>query len=370
MFVTFITVPYNALIIAHERIKAFASITTVEAFLRLIIAFMLLISDEDTDRLILYGLLLLLVQIIKQCAFVIYSWKYIQDSSFHLYWNMHEFKKIAFFSSWTIIGNISYAGLTQGINILLGIFFTPVVNAARGIAVQVQNANINFVRNFQTAINPQITKCYASGKKKEMNSLLFRSSRFSFYLMIFPLIPIFLEADMILKLWLKDVPEYTILFTRIILIISLINVVSNPLGISVKATGNVKKYEICVALVKIMVVPIAYILLKLNNPPQSVFFVYLLFELITFVLALFVTNKLIDFKLLVYIKNVLYPILLVSCISFIVPFLFYLQIQPSITRLVGTILISLSVTSISILTFGLTIEERNFFFKKIKLNVL
>jgi len=178
LFISIITVPYNALIIAHEKMNAFAIISIVEAIGRLMIAYSLLISL--IDKLILYSLLILLLQFFIRVLYSFYCKRHFEESKFRFYWDKGLVKELFSFASWTIIGNLAYISVTQGITLLFGLFFLPVVNAARGIAVQVQSAISTFVKNFQTAINPQITKTYASGNTSEMYSLIFRSSRFSF----------------------------------------------------------------------------------------------------------------------------------------------------------------------------------------------
>ena len=182
LFVVIISVPYNALIIAHEKMEAFAMISIIEAVGKLLIVYALLIGHMD--RLILYGVLMLLMQTGIRYLYTSYCNRNFSESKFHYYWDNGLVKEMSGFASWTIIGNMAFICVTQGISIILGMFFFPVVNAARGIAVQVQTAMLTFVKNFQTAINPQITKTYASGNISETHSLIFRSSRFSFFLVM------------------------------------------------------------------------------------------------------------------------------------------------------------------------------------------
>jgi O-antigen/teichoic acid export membrane protein len=363
LFILIISVPYNALIVAHERMKAFAMISIVEALGRLAIAYLLLIGTMD--RLILYGLLMLVLQASIRFLYTFYCKKHFAESKYHYYWDWKLVKEMSAFASWTVIGNLAFICVTQGINVLLGMFFMPVVNAARGIAVQVQNAVVTFVRNFQTAINPQITKAYAAGNLSEMHSLLFRSSRFSFYLVMLPLLPILLETDIILDLWLTEVPDYTSTFIRLILIVSWVNCLANPLAVSMKATGRIKEYELYAASIKLLVLPVAFFLLKLGLSPIVPFIVYLFFESIALVSNFFIASHFVRFSILEYLKQVLSKISIVTITAACVPVLIYFHMPLSIFRFVCVLISSLLCCALSIYFFGLTVHERRFVTSKI-----
>lgn len=359
LFVLIISVPYNALIIAHERMKAFAMISIVEALSKLIIAYALLIGRMD--RLVLYGILMLMLQTIIRYLYTFYCKRNFAESKYRHYWDKKLIKELSSFASWTIIGNLAFMCVTQGISILLGMFFLPAVNAARGIAVQVQSAISTFVKNFQTAINPQITITYASGRIDEMYHLVFRSSRFSFFLVMIPLVPIFLETDLILNVWLKEVPEYTSAFIRLIILVTWVNSLGNPLGVSMKATGRIKEFEIYAASIKLLVIPTSYWLLKYNCSPVSVFAVYLLFEVIAYISNLFVTGHFVKFNISVYLKEVIVRCCLVSFVSIILPSIIYLTVETSWMRFLCILIISLLSSSFAIFFLGLTHQERLFF---------
>lgn len=366
MFIMFVSVPYNALIIAHERMKAFAFISIFTTGINLLIAYALFLSGSF-DRLILYGFLLFVLQIITRLIYNNYCRRNFEESKFRIIWDKAKVKELTGFISWTIIGNISYVAYTQGLNLLLGMFFLPVVNAARGIAVQVQHAVNNFVKSFQTAINPQITKTYAAGDLAAMHNLIFRSSRFSFFLLMVPIIPIIYETPLILKLWLTEVPENTIVFLRIILLTTWINSLANPLGVSSKATGNIKLYEGTVATLKLLILPIAYICLRFGLPAFSVFIVHLVMECCTYSANLLVSRRLVHLPLRKYFKEVAIRVIVVGSLSFIAPVILYVFMPDSVLRLITLGLFSCIVSSILIICFGLTTGERSFFFNKAKL---
>lgn len=366
LFILFVSVPYYALIIAYERMKAFAFFSIFTSGINLLIAYALFISGS-LDRLILYAFLLFILQVITNLIYIVYCRRSFSESKFRFVWDNKKIRELTGFVSWTLIGNISYIAYTQGLNILLGMFFLPVVNAARGIAVQVQNAVNNFVKNFQTAINPQITKSYAAGNLAEMHSLIFRSSRFSFFLLMVPMIPIIYEAPLILKLWLTEVPENTIVFLRIIILTTWVNSLANPLGVSSKATGNIKLYEGTVATLKLFIVPIAYVCLKIGLPAVSVFIVHLIVECCTYSANLLISHHLVHLPLRKYFKEVTIRIIVVGALSFISPIIICLFMSDSILRLITLGLTSCIVSVILIICFGLTMSERSFLFNKAKL---
>ena len=215
-----------------------------------------------------------------------------------LSFDKEQFKKIFVFAGWTMNGNLAVIGYTQGLNILLNIFFGPGVNAARGIAVQVQNIVQQFCSNFQMALNPQITKSYASGNLPYMHKLLNVSSKFSFYLLLFISLPLMLEAKTVLHLWLGLVPAHTVNFLRWILCISLLFTLSNPIIISVHATGNLKRFQIIEGSMLLTIIPIAYLLLKFFAvPPESVFLVNLCVESTTQFVRLKIVLPIIGMKI-------------------------------------------------------------------------
>ena len=225
--VMIISVPYNADIIAHERMSAFAYISIIEAVLRLAIVYLLLAFSYD--KLILYAFLTLAVQLLIRFCYSSYCNKHFPESKYRHVWDKFLFKEMTGFAGWGMFSSLSGILSGQGLNMLLNVFFGPVVNAARAVAVQVQNAILQFIGNFQMAINPQITKTYANGEMEDMHKLMFRSAKFTFYLLFVVSLPVLFETNFILTVWLKTVPENTVIFLRIMICVSLLYPLSTPL---------------------------------------------------------------------------------------------------------------------------------------------
>lgn len=285
--INIISVPYNATIIAHEKMGAFAYISIFEALASLSVA--LIVSYTTTDKLIVYGILLMIIQIILRIIYGIYCAKHFSETKGEWMFDKKKFKEMGKFSLWIMNGAIALMGYTQGLNLLLNFFFGPTVNAARGIAVTVQGKVMQFCNNFQMAINPQITKNYASGNYKYMHELIYNASKYSILLMFLLSFPIMIEAEYILKLWLGIVPEYTIIFVQLTLVIGIVDALRMPMNTSIHATGNIKKFQIYEGGVSLLILPIAYIILKMGMPPVSVFIVQLImFILIQYIRVLIV----------------------------------------------------------------------------------
>lgn len=356
MIFLFTSVPYNALITAHEKMRAFAVISILDAFLKLGIAYAVLFVLSD--KLILYGLLMCIEQIMIRYCYSIYCKVNFKESKYHFYLDKCIIKEYGVFASWSIFGNGAHMAYTQGLNLLLGMFFNPAVNAARGIAVQIQGAINNFVNSFHTAINPQITKRYASRQIPDMLNLVFFSSRFSFYLLLIMSVPILLEPELLLKLWLGIVPDYTVVFVRIILLTTWINSLANPLIVAVKATGQIKRYESTVAVIMLLILPISYLFLRLGYPPHIVFIVHLCVECVAMVCRILITRNLVHFSLRGYFSDVIIRVLKVTIIAVVVPLFIYILFHESSIRSYVTIVTSIGCSSLSVYFFGLTNPER------------
>lgn len=236
------TLPFNAIIVSYEYMDVFAWISIFDVILKLVIAYLLYITFFD--KLIVYSVLLFLVTLITSIIYVLYCYKKFPECKYRCVRDRSLFKSMCSFAGWNLIGNFAYICFTQGLNILLNMFFGPAVNAARGIAVQMQGVIGRFAGSFQIAVNPQITKKYAANNMDGMYLLLYKSSKISFFLLFIVSYPIILQTENILNFWLVDVPNYTVSFFRIIICISMIEVLANPLNIGAQATGKVKKYQI------------------------------------------------------------------------------------------------------------------------------
>lgn len=363
--IMFVSVPYNAAIIAHEKMSAFAYISVWEAILKLLIVYVLLVAG--IDKLILYAMLLLCVQLLVRIIYGTYCKRHFDEAKYRLSFNKQLFKEMLAFSGWNLFGNMSAVAFTQGLNILLNMFFGPVVNAARGVAVQLQGAVSQFSCSFQTALNPQITKSYALKDYKYMHSLIYRSSRFTFILLYCICLPVFMEAEMLLGVWLKEVPDYSAVFLRIILCVTIIDAVANPLMISAQATGKIKKYQSVVGGILLMILPVSYVVLKLGGNPQSVFIVHLVICIIAFITRLYIIRPMISLDISEYFRNVILRCLIVAVLSPVVPMVAsrFLRNGTVISSLAVCFCAVISVLAFSFI-FGITSVERTVVIDRVK----
>lgn len=357
--VMMISVPYNATIIAHEKMSAFAYISILEVVLRLVIVYMLLMFDSD--KLIIYAVLLCCVQLLIRVIYGRYCNKHFDECHYEITYDKELFNEMAAFAGWSLFGNLAAVGFTQGVNIILNMFFGPVVNAARAIAVQVQHAVQGFVQNFQMALNPQITKSYANNDLNQMHTLVFASSKYSFFLLLCIALPIIIETEPILKAWLKTVPDYTVDFVRLILLIMMVDALSNPLIVSAQATGKIKVYQAVIGSILLLIVPIAYLTLALGSEPESVFVVQLLVVIIAQIVRLIMIRSMICLPLIKYFKKVLIRIILVSVTAPIPPIISYL-VLPDVNLLSFIIvcIVCILSTCVSVYYLGLEYSERLF----------
>lgn len=358
-----VSVPYNADIIAHEKMSAFAYISMLEAVLKLAIVYVLIISPYD--KLILYAFLILAVQLLIRLCYTRYCHKHFEESQYRRVWNKSLFKEMIGFAGWSIFGNLSSVLFGQGLNMLLNVFFGPMVNAARAVAVQAQHAMQQFTANFQMALNPQITKTYAAGEMHEMHKLMFRSAKFSFFLMFLLSLPVLLETEFILTAWLKTVPEHTVVFLRIMICTSLIYTLANPLIVANQATGKVKKYQAICGSILLMILPISYVCLRLGCPAYSVFIVHFIMESVAQVTRMLILRPLIGIRIRDYLRYIYYKVFLVAVLSAILPICVYYHMGEGVIRffVVGTLCV-ISVSSVAY-TMGLSKNERIFVSSKI-----
>lgn len=362
--IVFITVPYNASVIAHEKMSAFAYISILDAILKLAIVYLLCVFDFD--KLKLYAVLMLSIQFLNICIYRIYCRKHFMESHFERIFDKDIFHKMLSFTGWSLFGGFSSVGFTQGINILLNIFFGPAVNAARGVAVQVQGAVSSFIANFQMALNPQITKSYASGDFDRMRKLVMASGRYSFYMMLVMVLPIVLEIEPILSVWLEEVPDYTANFVRLILCISLIDSLANPLIAAANATGNIGKYQRVVGTILLLIVPIAYVALKLGCHPEGVFICHLSMAVCAQIARAWMLRPMINFSIKRYVMHVIVRICVVGVGSSVIPFFIYTYLpKNTLSSFLAVCTVAVLCVLITVYTIGIDKTERDLCNKKI-----
>lgn len=363
MAITTISIPYNAAIIAHEKMSAFAYISILEAGLKLAVA--LLLPFLFFDKLIVYAVLLFLISVFLRFVYSTYSNKHFEETHFHFVWDMGQMKEIGSFAVWSLIGNLALAGVTQGVNIVLNIFFGPVVNAARGVAVQVQGAIQQLSQNFQVAINPQITKSYATNESAYLHSLVCKSSKYSFFLVFFISLPIVLMVDQLLGYWLVEVPEHSSSFLIWIIGSTLVNCLSNSLNVAVEATGTIRKFQLTSGTILLMVVPVSYLILKYVKIPEIVFIVQFVIMIIIHIVKLVFAHKKVNLSYSFYVKQVYLKIGLVLFISPIVPTIAYYSIKQSLLSFLLTGFLCVISTLSAVYYVGLDKGEREFVNHKI-----
>lgn len=364
-----VSIPYNALIIAYERMNAFALITTADAVMKLLAAMTLGCLSEGY-RLVSYSLMMLLVATITRLAYAMYCNHNFPVLRFQIRNNKEILKEMYSFFSWSIMGNTSIAMNTQGLNLVLNYFFGPVLNASRGVAFQIQMAVTQFIASFQMAVNPQITKSYAQGNLSLTNSLVLRSSRLSFMLVLFMAIPLFIEAPTVLQVWLGKIPEHSINILRLLLLVSVVDAVSNPLMVAAAATGKIKKYQIYVGGTLMSVLPISVLLLQFFKIPECVFVVLFSVTLFVQCIRVWLCRNLFALNVREYVTDVVARIVLTCVLAIFVPVILstYL-IGTSLIALIIRVVLDLIWIALIAIIFGLKKDERAYILNKIGLQI-
>ena len=350
---TILTSPYMAMIISHEEMNIYAYVSIIEVLLKLGIVFVL--RFITWDKLILYSFLILIITVIIAGIYLIVCTRKYEECKFSFYWNNILFKEVSAYTGWYLFIGIATIGKNQGINVLLNNFFNPVVVAARSIAAQVNSAAATFSLNFSKAIQPQIIKSYASGQKETMLLFLFQGSKCTYLLMYLFVLPLLLEMPIILGLWLKNPPEYSILFAQLVLFDVLIDGINYPFITAVQATGNIRIYQPIVGFIILFNLPVSWIILRIGAPAYSVFLVAIVFSFILNIARLLIAKYLIKFSIRQFLKIVFSPVLIISILSAILPItLRYILVQ-SIFRL--CLVFGISFFSICICGYYIGLSE-------------
>lgn len=355
-----IQVPLTATIIAHERMNIYAYIGIFDVTMKLLIV--ILLKNSEFDKLITYGFLLSTISLFLFIIYNIYcKIKFIEYNPRFLF-EKSLFKEMLCFSGWSFIGSFSSIMKYQGINMIVNIFYGPAVNAARGIAYQVGFAVSSLTQNFIIAINPQIIKNYANGEISTMISLLIRGAKFSYFLLLLLGLPLMFETEFILNLWLIDVPVYSVIFTRLIIINLLLESFTFVLGASIQATGKIKMYQIIVGGFLLLNLPISYLFLNKGFSPQSTLVVSIVLASLALILRIVIIKIQIpelNVKQFTYKVFVVGAIVTLSAIS--VPFLIRSYLEPGWTKFLIVSISGFFSTSSAIWILGLTKNERSFF---------
>ena len=359
LFINIISVPYNAAIIAHQKMSVFAGFGLIDIFLRLVIVLMLG-TISSYDKLIIYSVAIVILSLTLRLFYAIYCKRHFEECSNNtMKYNKEKGKLMLSFFGWNTIGAFSYVTKEQGINILINIFFGTVVNAARGITAQVTGAIQGFITNFQLAMNPQITTYYAQKDYDNLFSLVKNGAKFSLFLYFILALPLFLDLDYILNLWLVDVPDHTASFVRLTFILMMTEALSSPVITCLLAIGKVKWYQIIVGGLLILNLPISYCALKLGYAPEITIQIAIIISIISLLIRLYLLNTYIKFPSKEFILNVVIRSLLVVIISYFLSSLIYENIHLNgIPKLIITCLESWLISVIMIFYFGTNKDER------------
>ena len=363
--ISIVRVPYNAIIIAHERMGVYAYLSILEAAISLTIAFIL--SNADTDRLKIYAVLTMLSTLIVSMVYILYCRIQFKEIKFKFDWDKKTFKLLLGFASWSAFGELAWGFTLQGVNFVLNAFFGPLVNTARGISYQVQSIVMRFVSSFQTAVNPQITKRYAAGEKESLYSLVFRTTCFSYYLVLVLSLPLMLNIDFVLTVWLGEYPKYTKTFCILILVNCLIDIISNLLASVAKAYGRIRNYQLTVSFILAMNLPISYVALKFGLPAYSTFVVYALVSFTLLFARLYLLKQMINFPVKSFIAEVIVPLFYITTLILPLPLVTkYVMTGNGFVNFITTSAVAVISITIVIYLFGLKKEEKNIIHNIIK----
>lgn len=343
--VNLISIPYNACIIAHENMNVFAYISIVEVVLKLLIVYVLTLLPYD--KLALYGILVFSVAVLIRCIYQIYCTRHYYESRYKFVLDKQLAKKIFGFTSWNVIGSTSVILSDHGINILLNIFCNPIVNAARGIAMQVNTAINSFASNFVMALNPQITQSFGAEDFKRYKSLIFNGSRIACSLLTVISIPFIVYTDYVLDIWLVNVPEHAVAFVRLILFLSISESLSHTLTTGLLSTGKIKVLQILIGGMRMLNFPISYIVLYLYNIPEWTIIIAIIISQINIAIRLKLLKKYIQFRYREFYVDILLSQSICIMIPLIAGFYLHSVLQENF---IIFILVSMSIVVISLLS--------------------
>lgn len=357
-FIGLVNVPYGSCLVAHERMGVFAYMTIIDVVIKLLFAYAIFVTPFD--KLITFAVLNVSVGIIMRIIYGIYCVRNFDECRYK--WTTFDkslAKEMTSFAWWGFFGNTAWMFNTQGVNILINMFFGVAFNAARGVAGQIEGAVMGFVGNFTTALNPQIIKSYASGDTKYLFSLICRGAKYTFFLILFFMIPVCLEADTLLSLWLKEVPPDSALFLRLSVMCTITTQFGGTAYNAIMATGKVRIYHITVTVIGCLVFPLTWVAYKIGLPVEATYYIFAPIYLILIGVRLLFLKKLMDFQIIYFVKEAIVPSLMVLIFSLIFPIIVVLSFPDNVFRLAFTTLVSILSVSLSVWFCGMTFSERN-----------
>lgn len=353
------SVPYNSAIVAHEKMSAFAYISILDVVLKLLIVYVLLILPFD--KLIIYSILMVCVVTLIRLCYTIYCKRYFEECTYHFIFDRPLFQEMFAFAGWSIIGNLGFSFKDQLSNIILNLFFGPSVNAARGVAIQVSSHVKTFAHSFTMALNPQITKQYAAGNIEASRKLVYAGSRYTFYLLTLISIPVIINIDYVLTLWLGFVPKYTAQFVIFTIITSLIYAMSECVTKAIQATGRIKCFQIGISIIMLSELPCAWIFLECGFPPYYVMWPSVFTYSIALLFRFWLIHHYVQgYTYKDYLQNVVLRCLVVFLISLILSYIIKIQLASTLIGLIASTVFCILTVSFFVLLFGMDREERLF----------
>ena len=362
--VRIMSVPFRAMVVSHEKMIIFALISVLDSLLILGIAFLL--QSISLDKLKVYAVCMFGVAVFSTLLYIVLCEKsFREDSRIRIKWEGSLMKEMLSYCGWYMFGTMALMLRSQGINMILNIFFGPVVNAARGIAYQINNALNQFVNSFYNAVRPQITKLTAADEREKMLSLVYNSSVISFLLKCLITIPLLLEMPYVLSLWLGEVPEYTVIFSRLVVITAMIDALGHPLATAVNATGNIREFKVVTGLLLILNLPVSYFLLKIWPYPYVAFYVSIVLSLIVQLVRIVFMKKMFGMPVNEYFRNVVVKVLVVAFLSFLIGFLLRMYLGDSTWAHLIVILLSVGMVLMLSWSYGIKKSQREFILRLI-----
>ena len=363
LFVNLTQVPYTACIVGHEKMSVFAWFSIMDSILRLVIVYLLYISPFD--KLISYCALGLAVSIFMRLSLRFYCSNIFPECDYRLLFDRQLTKEMTGFAGWSFIVNTTWIFNNQGLTILINIFFGVAFNAARGIAATIEGMIKSFYSDFMTALNPQITKSYAAGQIDDMNHLICRGTRYSYYLMFVFSLPFMFEAYWVLYLWLGIVPDYTVVFFRLGVIASLIMVIGQTGLTACMATGRIKWYTIIIGIVSSFVFPLTWVAFKLGTPVEFAYIIYIIVYLIIDIIRLFIMRNLWNFPIMLFIREAMVPVVEVTLLSIVIPLALFFYLPDSLIKSAFVFIVAFVSACCSVYYVGLTNSEKTFMITKL-----
>lgn len=339
--------PFTAAVMAYERMNTYAVISILEVILKL--GFALALPYISIDRLLMYGAFYMVLSILTFLSYFIYSKKEFKELHFQRSYKKSMFKDMISFSGWNLCGTFACMIREQGLNMVLNIFFGPIVNAARGVAYQVSGALQGFVSNLSLAAKPQMVQSFATGDSSRTIKLMYTMSKLSFIFLFVLSVPVIFNIDYILHLWLGNVvPDHAANFVILVIITNFMNNLNAPLSNVVYATGKMRNYEVTFSVINLLIIPISFIVLKLGAPAEMAFIVYLVMTVFVQIGCLLVIHTLTKISLSDYFMSLIVPIVIVACITLPLIYIinFYLQ-----QNLIGIVIEYIVITLLSSVLF-------------------